>query len=84
MQSIVLKSHIGADGILSIQTPVETRDADVDVVLIYQPLSAALDQSNRDAFGWPEGFIKQTAGGWKGKPLVRGTQPLCDKHSTPQ
>ncbi len=33
-----LRAHIGADGILQIQTPTDLKDISVEVVLVVQPL----------------------------------------------
>lgn len=74
MQSVTVRSHIGADGILNLQIPVELKDVDVEVVVTMRPLEIdeieALAQSN----GWPLGFFTQTMGKWEGEPLVREHQ----------
>ncbi|KJH69913.1 hypothetical protein [Aliterella atlantica] len=38
METIKLRSHIGADGVLQIQTSTELKDTLVEVVVIVQPL----------------------------------------------
>jgi hypothetical protein len=38
MNSIKLKSHVDSDGLLHIQLP-DVHDADVEVILIYQPIA---------------------------------------------
>ena len=37
MESIKVRSHIGADGMLKIQMPTNLKDKDVEVVLVVQP-----------------------------------------------
>jgi hypothetical protein len=39
MKTVKLRSHIGADGILQIQTPTDLKDTNVEVVVVIQPLS---------------------------------------------
>jgi hypothetical protein len=38
METMKLRSHIGADGILQIQTPTDLKDTSVEVVVVVQPL----------------------------------------------
>ncbi|MBD2603758.1 hypothetical protein H6G81_04240 [Scytonema hofmannii FACHB-248] len=38
METMKLRAHIGADGILQIQTPTDLKDISVEVVLVVQPL----------------------------------------------
>ena len=40
MESIKLCSHIGADGMLTIQMPTNLKEKDVEVVLVVQPLES--------------------------------------------
>lgn len=60
MRSITLRSHVGSDGILRLQVPVELRDRDLEVIVTYQPLPNQ-DKSSDD-LGWPPGFFERTAG----------------------
>ncbi|MUG98263.1 hypothetical protein F7734_40530 [Scytonema sp. UIC 10036] len=39
METIKLRAHIGADGILQIQTPTDLEDTFVEVVVVVQPLA---------------------------------------------
>jgi hypothetical protein len=41
METMKLRSHIGANGILQIQTPTDLKDTNVEVVVIIQPLPNA-------------------------------------------
>ncbi|MGH9835903.1 MAG: hypothetical protein ACREBD_37345 [Blastocatellia bacterium] len=71
MQSVTVRSHIGSDGMLNLQIPVELKDVDVEVVVTMKPLTVddleALAQSN----GWPPGFFTNVIGSWEGEPLAR-------------
>jgi len=39
METMKLRAHVGADGILQIQTLTDLKDTSVDVVVVVQPLS---------------------------------------------
>ena len=39
METMKVRSHIGADGMLQIQMPTDFKDTSVEVVLVVQPLS---------------------------------------------
>ncbi len=41
METMKLRSHIGADGILQIEAPTNLKDTSVEVVVIVQPLPNA-------------------------------------------
>jgi len=41
METMKLRSHIGADGILQIQTPTDFKDTSVEVLVTIQPLPDA-------------------------------------------
>lgn len=41
METMKLRSHIGTDGILQIQTPTDLKDTFVEVVVVIQPLADA-------------------------------------------
>lgn len=41
METMKLRSHIGADGILQIQAPTDLKDTPVEVVVVIQPLANA-------------------------------------------
>lgn len=46
MQSIQLKTRVGPDGVLLLEVPVEFKDMDLEVMLIFQPLATALRVPN--------------------------------------
>jgi hypothetical protein len=41
METMKLRAHIGADGILQIQAPTDLKDTSVEVVVVVQPLPDA-------------------------------------------
>jgi hypothetical protein len=61
MHSVTLRSHVGPDGILNLQVPSGIRDADVEVMVIMQPLvtDSVKTPANSE---WPPGFFEQTFG----------------------
>jgi len=40
METIKLKAHIGADGILKLETPTALRAVDTEVLIVLQPVTA--------------------------------------------
>jgi hypothetical protein len=51
MPNIQLKTHVGADGVLQLQMPPEVRDVDVEVTVVFQPLSQKSSQPRYNAWG---------------------------------
>ncbi len=76
MTSVKLSFHIGPDGVLKLELPLELRNSDVEVLVVIQPITSA--ESVRtlppETLGWPPGFFEQTAGQWTGEMLVREPQ----------
>ena len=52
MQSIQLKTHVGEDGLLKVQMPPEIKDMELDVMVVFQPLSK-VEQPRHNAWGKP-------------------------------
>ncbi len=73
MTSIGLKTRVGEDGILRLEIPLETREAELEVLVVVQPLGGAVrdEATDRD---WPSYFLEEIAGGWQGGTLVRPEQ----------
>jgi hypothetical protein len=69
METITLHSRVGADGLLNLQVPVKATNADLEIVLIVQPLAP-----QPAGHGWPAGFFEEVAGGWQGERLMREDQ----------
>jgi len=73
MKSVQMRSHVGKDGILRLQVPVDISDQEIEVLLVLQPV----DQKTADMpepSGWPPDFFKITAGAFKDNPLKREAQ----------
>ncbi len=51
MQNIQFKAHIDSDGILKVQMPPETKDTDLEIMVIFQPLSPQQQQPHYNAWG---------------------------------
>jgi hypothetical protein len=45
MESMKMKAHVGTDGILKLEFPVDMSDIDLEVFIVMQPLAAALPAS---------------------------------------
>ena len=73
MQSIKIQSHVGSDGILKLEIPLGLTDADLEVLVVVQPLASTIATTPED-LGWPPGFFEKTAGAWQGEPLLREDQ----------
>jgi hypothetical protein len=49
MQTIKVRAHIGSDGLLKLEVPVDVANVDVDVVIVYSVESKVAD-ADWDAF----------------------------------
>lgn len=67
MESVRLKAHIGADGMLKLEMPVGVIDVDAEVVVIYTV------QPKPNSESW-EDFIDATYGSLASDPIER---PAC-------
>ncbi len=74
MESIQLKTRVGADGILKLEIPLETAEADLDVLVVVQPMPSEVETRSTEDLGWPGDFFERVAGGWEGTPLQRPEQ----------
>lgn len=64
MESIKLRSHVGKDGILHLDIPVNIQEVDLEVIVTFQPIQIVKDSSEVEDFNqldWHE-FIERTAG----------------------
>lgn len=55
MQSLILHTRIGKDGVLKIETPIGLKDTGLDVVLVLNP-------TGKEVKSWPPGFFERTFG----------------------
>jgi hypothetical protein len=72
MQSLTLHTRVGKDGILKLEAPIGIVNADLEVILVVQPLGEPA--TGAPAPGWTPDFFKDIVGGWQGEPLVREPQ----------
>ena len=74
MQSIKVRSRVGSDGMLHLQIPGGIKDTDLEVIVIFQPITPATEGKTPEDLGWPPGFFERTFGCFQDEPLVRGEQ----------
>lgn len=67
MESIKIRSHVGADGILHLDIPIEMANTEIEVTVTIQTVSP-------QQRGWMPGFFEEVIGGWVGEPLERPEQ----------
>lgn len=67
MISVQTKTHVGSDGLLTVQVPTTLRETDVEVMLVLQPTPEAALESQ----GWLPGFFEQTFGSLRDDPMGR-------------
>ena len=70
MRSILIRSRVGADGILHLDVPSDLAETDVEVMVILQPVSRP-DLGRAGELAWPAGFFENVVGGWQGERLER-------------
>ncbi len=72
MESVKLRSHVGKDGILHLDIPVNIQEADLEVTVTFKPIQIAKDSSEVEDFNqldWHE-FIERTAGSCADDPII--------------
>jgi hypothetical protein len=67
MSRIKIRSHVGQDGILHLDIPVEMADTEIEVTLTIEKVAP-------QQRGWMPGFFEEVIGGWVGEPLSRPEQ----------
>ena len=67
MQSLTLHTRVGKDSILKLEMPSDVRDTELEVVLVFTPITEV-------ATGWSPDFFTEVIGGWQGEPLMREPQ----------
>lgn len=69
MVTIPLKTRLEADGVVDLRVPAGLSEADVEVVVIVQPLAV-----HRKT--WPKEFFDETYGAFADHPIARGDQAV--------
>lgn len=67
MQSFTIRTHVGKDGILKLETPIDIRNADVEVVLVVN--QTRKKTTLKKAKAWPTGFFDRFSGSMPDFPL---------------
>ncbi|MEM8505055.1 MAG: hypothetical protein AAF716_18110 [Cyanobacteria bacterium P01_D01_bin.1] len=49
MQSITVRSHVGADGILHLELPIAAKEQELEVTVLYQPVQAESQPQSSEA-----------------------------------
>ena len=69
METIKMQSRVGKDGILRLEVPIGVANADLEVLVVVQPIA----QTNEDHAEWLA-FIERTAGSLADDPVDRPPQ----------
>jgi hypothetical protein len=69
MQSVKLRSHVGKDGLLKLEIPLNLVDTDLEVMVVFQPVTSTAP--GVEDSGWPANFFEQTYGSFRQEPLSR-------------
>jgi hypothetical protein len=70
MRSILIRSRVGADGVLHLDVPSNLVETDVEVMVILQPVRPS-DLGRTEELAWSTGFFESVVGGWQGERLKR-------------
>ena len=70
MRSILIRSRVGADGVLHLDVPSNLVETDVEVMVILQPVRQS-DLGATEELAWSTGFFESVVGGWQGERLTR-------------
>lgn len=85
METMKLRSHIGADGILQIQTPTDLKDTNVEVVVVIQPLASSEIATSSEAQAqynaWGKPTTKKSISNAIGRMEQLGREVALDKTS---
>ena len=76
MDAIKLTGHVGSDGILRLELPVDMTDQDLEIVLVIQ--THPNHESPVDANGWPIGYFEATYGSLADMPIERPDQGVLE------
>jgi len=70
MRSILIRSRVGADGVLHLDVPSNLVETDVEVMVIVAPVSQS-DLGRTEKLAWSTGFFESVVGSWQGERLTR-------------
>jgi hypothetical protein len=72
MEIFKIRTHVGSDGVLKLELPVDATNRDLEVVVVVQPT----ETEAVDELGWPKGFFEETYGSLADDPIERGDQGI--------
>jgi hypothetical protein len=78
MQTITLNSHVGEDGILHLDIPVDVINTNLKITVILQPAIESDHQEQPQGKGWPANFFAETSGCLKNSPLNIDSEGVFD------
>jgi hypothetical protein len=78
MQIITLNSHLGQDGILGLDIPVDVTNADLTITFILKPIYDSEQQNKPQGKGWPTNSYEETSGCLKHTPLTIDSEGIFD------
>ncbi|BAY11499.1 hypothetical protein [Calothrix sp. NIES-2098] len=78
MRQITINSHVGQDGILHLDIPVDVTNADLTITVILQSVSDSQPENQSKGKGWPANFFEETSGCLKETPLVIDSEGVFD------
>ncbi|AUT04484.1 hypothetical protein CLI64_24345 [Nostoc sp. CENA543] len=78
MQTITLNSHVGQDGILHLDIPVDVTNTDLTITVILQPATDSQQGKTSQGKGWPANFFEETSGCLKDTPLMIDSEGVFD------
>ncbi|APB33552.1 hypothetical protein GlitD10_1232 [Gloeomargarita lithophora Alchichica-D10] len=76
-----IRTHIGEDGILQIQVPENLKNQNLEIIVIFHPISKReinSDHKTPEELGYSDHFIHHVLGSWEGEPLIRSEQPYYE------
>jgi len=78
MQTIILNSQVGQDGILHLDIPVDITNADLTITVILQPMTDSQQENQPKGKGCPANFFEETSGCLKNTPLIIDSEGVFD------
>jgi hypothetical protein len=78
MQTIQIRSQAGEDGVLHLNIPVGTPNAEYQVVVVLQPTTEPGPKTPEE-LGWPPNFFEETAGAIQDPTFRRHDQGEFEK-----
>lgn len=73
METIKLKTHINADGILLIELPSQFKNKQAEILVVINEIPSSVSEPV-DAMGYPIGYFEATFGILADDPIERGEQ----------